>query len=54
MERVAAREQRETARPIIDGTLLGEQAWSFPGISSIFHRCSKRRPRQSPQPSKDK
>lgn len=29
VERVAAREQRETARPIIDGALLGEQVLEF-------------------------
>lgn len=29
VERVAAREQRETARPIIDGALLGEQGLEF-------------------------
>lgn len=29
VERVAAREQRETARPIIDGALLGEHGLEF-------------------------
>ncbi len=46
VERVAAREQRETARPIIDGTLLGEQGLEFSRhfqhISPLFQaaRCN--------------
>lgn len=46
VESVAAREQRETARPIIDGTLLGEQGLEFSRhfqhISPLFKaaRCN--------------
>lgn len=46
VERVAAREQRETARPIIDGALLGEQGLEFSRhfqhISPLFQaaRCN--------------
>lgn len=44
MERVAAREQREPARPIIDGALLGEQgpefSRHFQHISPLFRAAS--------------
>lgn len=48
---------RETARPIIDGTLLGTPARSFPGISSTFpsarHAAVHKAP-PSTKASKDK
>lgn len=62
VERVAAREHRETARPIIDGALLGEQGLEFSRhfqhISLLFQaaRCNAQSAAfdHSPQPSKDK
>lgn len=57
VERVAAREQREAARPIIDWALLGEHGSEFSRhfqhISLPF-QAARRSATQSPRPSKEK